>query len=62
VKLFGLFLFVFAVGSILYEKVIRPDRFPPDTHPAIRFRRAFTDWGLIALGIALMVFAPWSCD
>jgi hypothetical protein len=62
VKYFGLFLVVFAVISILYEKVWKPEKFSGETRTAIKVRRAITDWGLIVVGIVLVVFAPWSCE
>ena len=60
-KLFGLFMTLFAVGSILYEKVIDPKKFE-HSHPVRRWGRAVTDWGLLVLGIVIMLFAPWSCE
>ena len=60
-KLFGLFLLLFAVGSILYQKVINPKKFVGESR-VVLLRFAITDWGLLALGLVIMLFAPWSCE
>ncbi len=60
-KLYGLFLLLFAVGSILYQKVINPKEFVGE-RPMVLLRFAITDWGLIALALLIILFAPWSCE